>query len=163
MFQINSFQTKLFDEVMPFYFLSMKFALAFPALLLLYHIGFGQTGKVTILVKGINAKKGGLLTAGIFEKGNFPKTGKHLLGMSIEVFESTMQITFEHVPAGQFAVAVFQDEDRNKKLNTNIIGYPVELTGFSNDAKIRLGPPSFEEAKVSVENDQVLNLIIQLR
>jgi uncharacterized protein (DUF2141 family) len=140
----------------------MKLALAFLVVLSTYPTSFGQTGKVSVIVKGINAKKGGLLTVGIFEKMNFPKTDKHLLGSSKEVKDSIMQITFEHVPVGQYAIAVFQDEDRNKKLKTNFIGYPIEPIGFSNDAKIKFGPPSFDDAKVSVQKEQVLHLFIQL-
>ena len=152
----------MFEEVLSFLLLSMKLALALLVFLSMYHTSFGQAGKVSIVVKGINTKKGGLITVGIFEKVNFPKTGKHLLGISKEVKESIMQITFEHVTAGQYAIAVFQDEDRNKKLKTNFIGYPIEPIGFSNDAKIKFGPPSFDEAKVSVQHEQVLNLFIQL-
>jgi uncharacterized protein (DUF2141 family) len=141
----------------------MKSWLALLVFLSVCNLSCGQTGRITITVKGIHAERGGLLTTGIFEKGNFPKMGKHLFGISKEVQGSTMQIIFEDVPEGQYAVAVFQDEDRNKKLNTNFIGYPLEPMGFSNNAKIKFGPPSFDEAKVSVQNEQVLNLSIQLR
>ncbi|HCW08414.1 MAG TPA: hypothetical protein DGG95_13740 [Cytophagales bacterium] len=123
---------------------------------------YAQTGKVNIEVKGIDLKAGGILHVAIFEKANFPKTGKHTLGWSKGINGATMQVTFEQVPIGQYAIAVFQDKDQNKKLNTNFFGYPIEPMGFSNDAKLKFGPPSFDDAKIIVAQDQTLNLVIHL-
>jgi uncharacterized protein (DUF2141 family) len=49
------------------------------------------------------------------------------------------------VPAsGRYAIAVFHDENANRKLDTNLVGLPAEGYGFSNDAETTLGPPKFE-------------------
>lgn len=47
-----------------------------------------------------------------------------------------------------YSVSVFYDEDLDGKLNTNFIGIPTELVGFSNNAKGRFGPPTFEQTKI---------------
>jgi uncharacterized protein (DUF2141 family) len=123
---------------------------------------FGQ-GKVVITVTNVNLKAGGDLSAGIFVKANFPKPGQQLIGKFEPVKSATQTITFTDVPAGRYGLVVFQDIDRNKDLKTNFIGFPKEPIGFSRDAKIKMGPPDFDDAVVSVEANKTLNLTIQLK
>jgi uncharacterized protein (DUF2141 family) len=127
------------------------------------HSSFGQTGTVRLLVEGIDIKKGGELSAGIFKEDNFPKVGKQLKGMEVLVTAARMQVTFANISVGEYAVVVFQDADKNKDLKTNFIGLPQEPIGFSNDARIKMGPPDFKDAKVHVEKDKELVLKIILR
>jgi Short-chain dehydrogenases of various substrate specificities len=108
---------------------------------------FSQNGVVILQVEGIDLKKGGELSAGIFKEENFPKVGKQLLGTEVAVTGSKMEIRISNVPAGWYGVAVFQDIDKNKNLKTNFIGLPQEPIGFSNDARIKFGPPDFEDAR----------------
>ena len=55
----------------------------------------------------------------------------------------TLQIC--DVPAGTYAVAVYQDVNDNGKLDSNFIRIPKEPYGFSNNIE-KLTPPSFEQA-----------------
>jgi uncharacterized protein (DUF2141 family) len=125
--------------------------------------GYAQTGTVVINVQQIQADKGGEISAGIFKKENFPKMGKEMIGTERPVIGSSMQIVFEKVPAGEYGLVAFQDIDKNKDLKTNFVGFPKEPIGFSNDAKIKLGPPDFEDAKVKVEAGKTLTLTITLK
>lgn len=47
---------------------------------------------------------------------------------------------------GRYAIAAFQDLNRDGKLGTNPVGIPNEPFGFSSDARARFGPPSFDAA-----------------
>lgn len=52
------------------------------------------------------------------------------------------------VAAGaEYAVSAFHDRNDDGELNTNFLGAPRERFGFSNNAKGRFGPPSFDQAK----------------
>ena len=82
-----------------------------------------------------------------------------LLCLNVSVFAQEI----EKIPEGTYAVAVFQDIDRNKDLKTNFIGLPQEPIGFSNDARIRFGPPSFNDAQFKIERDKNIVLKIVLR
>jgi uncharacterized protein (DUF2141 family) len=124
--------------------------------------GFAQTGTVVLNVTQIQADKGGEISAGIFVKDNFPKVGKQFVGQEKSVAGKSMQLIFEKVPAGEYGVVVFQDIDKNKDLKTNFVGFPKEPIGFSNDAKIKFGPPDFDDAKVKVEAGKTLTLTINL-
>ena len=124
--------------------------------------GFAQTGTVVLNVTQIQADKGGEISAGIFSKDNFPKVGKQFVGQEKSVTGKSMQLIFENVPVGEYGVVAFQDIDKNKDLKTNFVGLPKEPIGFSNDAKIKFGPPDFDDAKVKVEASKTLTLTIIL-
>lgn len=54
------------------------------------------------------------------------------------------------VPPGVYAVQAFLDENDDGKINRNLLGIPKEGIGFSRDAPMRFGPPSFGDAAVTV-------------
>ena len=124
---------------------------------------FSQTGTVKVTVTGILSEKGGELSAGIFPEATFPEVGQQLIGKELIINSDKMIVVFEGVPVGTYALAIFQDIDKNKDLATNIVGYPREPIGFSNNVRIRFGPPAFEDAAVTVNTNQTLSLDIQLR
>ncbi|WP_394700395.1 DUF2141 domain-containing protein [uncultured Bacteroides sp.] len=43
-------------------------------------------------------------------------------------------------------------------VDTKEFGIPTEKYGFSNNAKGRMGPPSFEQAKFELKNDRVIRI-----
>lgn len=55
-------------------------------------------------------------------------------------------VTVHGLPAGRYAAQVFQDENRNHKVDRALFGIPKEGVGFSNDARIGLGPPKWADA-----------------
>ena len=57
---------------------------------------------------------------------------------------------FGDVLPGKYAIAFFQDENGNGKLDTKRFGVPSEPFGFSRDAMGKLGPPSFEAAALDL-------------
>ena len=127
------------------------------------HYSFAQSGKLIVVVQGIDVGEGGEISTGIFLKENFPKVGKQLLGSVDKVTNSEMKVVFEKVPIGSYGVVSFQDIDQDKNLKTNFIGYPKEPIGFYRDAKIKLGPPDFQDAKIDIKADQPLTITITLR
>ncbi len=91
-----------------------------------------------------------------FPKGNPVKTGAVATGGSREV-----SVTID-LPAGEYAVSVFLDENNNQKLDQNLVGIPKERFGFSNNPRILTGPPSYRDCAVRVldqENDYEIRLI----
>ncbi len=52
---------------------------------------------------------------------------------------------------GIYALAVYHDENNNHHFDRSSIGLPVEGYGFSNNAAIFLGPPSFSSARFTVK------------
>lgn len=76
------------------------------------------------------------------------------------VDSDTVMLTLHALPAGRYAIKLYHDANDNGKLDSNLLGIPTEGYGFSNNAG-RFGPPSFEEAAVSVTDD--LQIEIRVR
>jgi uncharacterized protein (DUF2141 family) len=142
----------------------MKFILLLVTMSLgIAHSGIAQTGTLVVTIEGIQAEKGGTVSAGIFKKADFPKDGKAFIVNEVKVTSNRMQVTFTGVPAGAYGVAIYQDIDSNKALKTNLVGLPREPIGFSNDARINFGPPSFEDARIVIEESKTLKIPVKLR
>lgn len=124
---------------------------------------YSQSGKLIVVVKGIQSQKGGELSTGIFVRDNFPKVGKQLFGNETIVTAAEMKIMFDKVTPGTYGVVSFQDIDKNKQLKSNFVGYPTEPIGFSRDANIKFGPPDFDDAKITIEADKTLTIVITLK
>ena len=56
---------------------------------------------------------------------------------------------FDGLPSGDYAVALFHDENDNGRLD-RIAGIPTEGVGFSNNPRLLFGPPRFTEARFAV-------------
>lgn len=123
----------------------------------------GQGGSLIVNIERVQVAKGGELSVGIFVRENFPSEGKQLVGTVKAVSGPNAQVIFQHIPAGDYGVVAFQDIDQNKRLKTNLVGFPTEPIGFSNGAKIRLGPPRFDDARVSIRQGETLTLTIVLQ
>jgi uncharacterized protein (DUF2141 family) len=69
--------------------------------------------------------------------------------------EGSQQVSICDVEAGEYAIAIFQDENRNGELDSNFIGIPKEPYGFSNNLE-KMRPPSFEEASFEYDAHEVV-------
>lgn len=67
--------------------------------------------------------------------------------------DGPVQLQLADLPDGDYAVSLFIDRNANGKLDSNAMGMPTEPYGFSNDAMGTFGPPSFEQARLSVKGD----------
>lgn len=72
------------------------------------------------------------------------------------------QIVFDDVPYGLYALTSHHDENSNGKLDRSFIGYPAEGFGLSNNPKLLLSIPSFDECSFEVNSDTVIvNIILK--
>ncbi len=58
---------------------------------------------------------------------------------------ATLKLRFTDLRPGRYAIAILHDENGNGKVDKTLM-LPREGFGFSRDAKIRMGPPSFDSA-----------------
>jgi len=71
-------------------------------------------------------------------------------------------IRFTGVKPGQYAIALLHDENDNGKADRALGMMPKEGYGFSRDAKVRMGPPDFEDA-VFEQGEETQELTIRMR
>ena len=125
---------------------------------------YSQVGNLVVNLSGLQTTNGGgEVSLYIYTKENMHHVGKELRKITKDVTGNQMQIVIENFPAGSYGITCFQDIDRDQKLKTNKIGFPKEPVGLSNNPKVRLGPPSFNRAKIILEPDKTLDVNIVLK
>lgn len=65
------------------------------------------------------------------------------------------------LPAGEYALVVYHDENGNGRLDRNFIGIPREPLGFSNSYRPK-GPPTFSRAAFTLENTETKTFDVSL-
>lgn len=112
-----------------------------------------KTHKLSIHISGISKIKGSLFIAIFRATDDFPVFGKQFKGIVKEVEGKSQNYNFDNLPEGEYALAIYQDENRNKILDKNLLGIPTEIYGFSNNARRNFSAPSFQEAKFKLNKD----------
>tara|TARA_E500000305_G_C3984109_1_gene218410 strand:- start:430 stop:879 length:450 start_codon:yes stop_codon:yes gene_type:complete len=72
-----------------------------------------------------------------------------------------IELRFDDVKPGTYAIALMHDENGNGKIDKTLI-LPREGFGFSRDAAVKMGPPSFSAAAFAV-GAQPVHQIIKMR
>jgi len=110
--------------------------------------------ELNIEVTQIEVLEGNIHIGLFVESGGFPKSTGQWQGKIISADQVTITATFTDIPAGDYAIAVFQDLNNNQALDTNFFGIPKEPYGFSG-GNSTMGAPDFSEAKFSLaEHDK---------
>jgi uncharacterized protein (DUF2141 family) len=104
----------------------------------------------------------GQIAVAIFATAEAYKSGKDSIASEmVSVDGETVTVSFSGLESGACAIKIFHDVNGNGELDTNLLGFPTEPFGFSNEAKARFGPPSFDEARFDLEdgaNEHVIRL-----
>ena len=91
---------------------------------------------------GVYDKKDNFGKAKVNEK---PNADIVLTGTVVKINNKKAMAIFD-LPFGEYAIAGFQDLDGNGVLSGNFLGIPREPVGFSGNAKVRFGPPKWNDA-----------------
>lgn len=67
------------------------------------------------------------------------------------------------LPAGEYALSIFQDVNDDGKLARNFIGIPKEPAGLSNNLRPKFGPPKYKDAAFPVTVGAVTEQKIELQ
>ena len=70
------------------------------------------------------------------------------------VINYSSEISFDSIFPGKYAIQFFHDENKNQKMDFNLIGIPKEKFGSSNDVKPILGSPKFEKMLFEIYEDK---------
>ncbi len=121
-----------------------------------------KTVSIVVKVSGIQSDKGSIQVALFSTEASFPNEKPYQAKKyPLKASEKVVEIAFDNVPIGDYAVAVYQDKNDNDKLDTNFVGFPQEPYGFSNKHNPKLSAPKYQSAKVKVDQArQVLEVSI---
>ena len=106
-----------------------------------------STADIEIELRGLRSDKG-FVAASVFSTAQgFPGNPKKATALAyLGIQGDSLTLRFSGLPTGQYAIALFHDENANKTLDTNLLGIPKEGVAATNRAHMRLGPPRFSDA-----------------
>jgi len=107
---------------------------------------------LTIRLSGFRNDEGQVLVAIFRGQSGFPGASEKALKRAVtSVRGGEARLVVHDLPPGEYAIAVVHDENRDNSLDTNFLGIPKEGLGISNNAKMRVGPPKYVDAKFSID------------
>ena len=102
-----------------------------------------------LIIQGIDKLEGQIRIAIFDSEEKYTKEPLHAIVLPVD--STTVVWEQDSLPFGEYAIAVYHDKNRNGKIDTNLLGIPKENYGFSNDARGRFGPASWNDSKFIVE------------
>ena len=111
---------------------------------------------LTVRIENIDVGKGHVMVGVFNEERNFPDNAP-FIGKTEIASDMVIVSTFTNLPVGQYAVAVYQDNNSNGQLDTNIFGIPMEKYGFSNNTRV----PNFRRCLFHFNGDMTIAIQIK--
>ena len=111
---------------------------------------FANSADLTVIVEQVRNSNGEIRFAIFDVPDQFPQ-GKELDSKNVPAKPGGVTANFKGLRPGIYAVAIHHDENSDKKMNTNFIGWPQEGYGFSNDARVIFSSPVFEAASFNID------------
>jgi len=119
---------------------------------------FAQNVKLTVAVSGLK-NNSGTVKVGLYNSdGTFLKTTYKSVASKIK--DNKAMVTFDNLPAGEYAISTYHDENNNGKLDKNMMGIPSEDYAASNNAKGFMGPPAYKDAKFVIAKDSKIEITL---
>ncbi len=122
------------------------------------------SARLELAITGFRNDRGQALVALFRGARGFPDDSRHAFRkQAFAIRARQVTAVFDRLPAGPIAVAVLHDENMDFEMNTGFLGIPTEGYGASRDAKGTFGPPSFEDARLTLRPGQRLKIRIRMR
>ncbi|MEM9212807.1 MAG: DUF2141 domain-containing protein [Cyanobacteria bacterium P01_F01_bin.150] len=120
-------------------------------------------GNLTVEIDGLENQSGNVCLTVFDGSRGFPSDAQRAVKAEcMAISELPFQITFDDLAYGSYAVAAYHDSNEDAQLNQGMLGIPTEGFAFSNDAPVRTGPASFQDA-VFLLSQQNTNIQMQMR
>lgn len=111
---------------------------------------------IQVTVEKVRSSKG-LITAVLYNDNpdTFLKEGARLDRIRVEAHEGETTLCLTAPATGRFSVALYHDENGNKKFDRDFLGIPSEGYGFSQNPGFRFGKPDVEETLFTLNGEPV--------
>lgn len=123
------------------------------------YAGDNQKARLIVKIKGLKNDNGTVKVALCNSSENYQDDRSPFKAEIIGIKNNVAIAVFDNIPAGNYAVKAFHDENNNDDFDTNFLGIPKEDYGFSNNVRGLFGPPSWDAAKFQLNRaDQVIEI-----
>ncbi len=122
------------------------------------------TGQLRVEVQGVKVGQGTVYCALHDRAAEFPGASS-LVGGNLRAVPTATSVRcdFAGLPAGTYAVSVYQDEDGDGALSTNFLGAPTEGYGASNNVLPAASAPTFPASSVALAAGATATLTVTLK
>lgn len=136
----------------------MKKSILTIAFMLITFVALNAQHTLTVKIEGIESVSGNLYIGLYTSQDVF--TGKSEYGKIIKVEGNTAETSFSELKEGKYALAIFQDENSNGKLDLGQYGIPKEKFAFSNNVNplVLMHPPVFEDCSFDLNGDKEISV-----
>tara|TARA_B110000503_G_C6863412_1_gene295739 strand:+ start:36 stop:476 length:441 start_codon:yes stop_codon:yes gene_type:complete len=105
---------------------------------------------LTIQVQEVKAPLGVMRIALYASEANFLDFKEVFASKVVPATKATTTVVIDSLPAGTYAIALYQDQNDNGAMDKNWLGIPTEPLGFSNAQLRTFGPPSFKACAFTI-------------
>ena len=130
-------------------------------LIALFPLALSAQYRLEVEALGVESSEGSVQVAIYREASGFLKMDHVYRNAGSKATQGMTRVVFEDLPEGEYALAVFHDENGNDELDTNWIGVPKEPFGFSKARMKTFGPPKFRECAITLRQDQVIQVALE--
>lgn len=120
-----------------------------------------SASELTVHLQGIRAQTGLIKVALVDSQNAWDGAAAPVQSDGAPPQGEDATFTFKELMPGQYAVMVTHDENGNGKLDSNVLGMPVEGYGFSNNPNV-MRKPTWNEARFEIDSDNLTITIILL-
>lgn len=108
-----------------------------------------STSTLEVEVAGLRNSKGVIQACLTQDRVHFPdcKADRHAIKQTVNA--ATGALVFTGLEPGDYALALFHDENRNGRLDT-VFGIPKEGFGFSRNPVVRFGAPRYDKTNIEL-------------
>lgn len=133
-------------------------------LLITFFSAANAQGKVTAIATGFK-NNNGICRACIFNSAESfnGKSGNAVQCLQVPIINGEAKIAFDNLPAGNYAISLFHDENRNNKLDNNFLGIPKEGYSASKNKLPATSAPTFYDNSFFISNNSITLPKIKLR
>jgi len=109
-------------------------------------------GELVVTVTNLTPAGGDLYIAIYNNEESYMHPDLAFMRKIVPVDSETKNVVFSDIPPGEYAISLFQDINGNGELDKKGAGIPKEPFGFSNDARGKVGPAKYKDAKFRFSN-----------
>lgn len=127
----------------------------------MFSSSLAMAGSLKVTVTGAR-NADGVVRCGLFASADgFRVPGRQAFEAQSNINNGQAVCTFNNVPDGRYALAVFHAEQSEQAISYGLFGKPKEGVGFSQNPSVTWGPPSFDQAAFNLSGP--VSMTIQLQ
>ena len=104
---------------------------------------------LTVTLRDVRVQTGLIKVAVVDSQAGWDGQAKPVQADGAPPSGDTATFVFKGLAPGAYGVLVTHDENNNGKLDSNMIGMPVEAYGFSNNPRV-MRKPTWDEARIDI-------------